>query len=154
MDTTVSARMDANLKSEAEAVLEKLGITHTAAINALYSQVVLQQGLPFELRVPEAKKPKSVQSIKRAIFPLAKQYGVERIYLFGSYAREEATHESDIDLRIDPGNMKGFAIGGFLQDAEEALGVKIDIATSKSLSKKFRDKIAREEILLYERKGS
>lgn len=57
MYTTVSARLDARLKEEAESVLSSLGISHSAAIAALYSQIVLQQGLPFDLKLP----PKSTR---------------------------------------------------------------------------------------------
>ena len=47
MYTTVSARLDSDIKAQAEQILSKLGLSHSAAISALYSQIVLQQGLPF-----------------------------------------------------------------------------------------------------------
>ena len=51
----------------------------------------------------------TIPEIKNIVCPLAKEYGAERVYLFGSYARGESTKNSDIDLRIDKGNIKGLA---------------------------------------------
>ncbi|MBQ9068410.1 MAG: nucleotidyltransferase domain-containing protein, partial [Eggerthellaceae bacterium] len=130
------------------------GLTHTVAINALYSQVVLQQGLPFAVQIPRKRQGLTILDIKRAIGPIAREYGLEKVYVFGSYARGEETPESDIDLHIEPGSAKGFSIGGFQYDAERALERKVDLSTTKSLSSAFRDRIAEEEILLYESKGA
>ena len=49
----------------------------------------------------------SVSDIRAIVDPIARAYGAERIFLFGSYARGEATPESDIDLRIDKGTIRG-----------------------------------------------
>ena len=43
----------------------------------------------------------SVGDLRAIIAPIAARHGVERIYLFGSYARGEATKNSDVDLRVD-----------------------------------------------------
>ena len=45
------------------------------------------------------------RDIKKKVSDLGFQYGAERIFLFGSYARGEATVDSDIDLRIDRGSI-------------------------------------------------
>ena len=45
----------------------------------------------------------SIDEIKHRIAPICKQYDVSRAYLFGSYARGEATESSDVDIRIDKG---------------------------------------------------
>ena len=50
--------------------------------------------------------------IKKRVSDLGSQYGAERIFLFGSYARGEATVDSDIDLRIDRRHIRGWALGG------------------------------------------
>ena len=64
----------------------------------------------------------TIPEIKNIVCPLAKEYGAERVYLFGSYARGESTKNSDIDLRIDKGNIRGLALAGLLLDLEKALG--------------------------------
>ncbi len=54
--TAVYARIDTTLKENAESILSQLGITPSSAIQMLYSQIVLLNGMPFELRLPY-KKP-------------------------------------------------------------------------------------------------
>lgn len=53
----------------------------------------------------------SVEEIRTIISELAAQYGAERIYLFGSYARSGANIDSDIDLQIDKGPIRGLQLG-------------------------------------------
>ena len=53
--TAVYARIDTGLKEHAEAILSQLGITPSGAIQMLYSQIVLQNGMPFDLRLPAAR---------------------------------------------------------------------------------------------------
>ncbi len=48
----VQARIDAKLKQQADFILHSLGLSASQAINALYAQIVLQQGIPFELKIP------------------------------------------------------------------------------------------------------
>lgn len=43
----------------------------------------------------------SIYEIQQRIAPVAKQYGVKAVFLFGSYARGEAREDSDIDLLVD-----------------------------------------------------
>lgn len=43
-----------------------------------------------------------------------------------------------------------FALGGLYADLEEAFGVHIDLLTTDSLDKAFRERIALEEVLIYE----
>ena len=93
----------------------------------------------------------SIDEIKSIASPIAKQYGIARLFLFGSYARGEATAESDIDFRVDKGNLKGlFALGGLYSDLEDSLGKELDLLTTGSLEQSFLDKISKEEVLIYE----
>lgn len=92
-----------------------------------------------------------IQDIQKTVAMLGSRYGAERIYLFGSYARGDADENSDIDLRIDKGNMRGLSLGGLLVDIEDALGKKVDLLSSKCLREDFLREIRNEEILLYEK---
>ena len=70
--------------------------------------------------MPDAKY--TIEDIKTIIEPIARKYGVERVYLFGSYARGEANMNSDIDLRVDKGSLRGmFALCGLYTEIEIAL---------------------------------
>lgn len=95
-------------------------------------------------------KKYTVEEIKMIVEPIARKYGVEHIYLFGSYARGEATANSDVDLRVDKGTLKGmFALCGLYTEIEKALRMKVDILTTGSLEEDFLQEIEKEEILLY-----
>ena len=93
----------------------------------------------------------TIQKIHDAVIPLAERYGLDRIFLFGSYARGEATEESDVDFRIDRGSMRGIEFGGLYEDMREALNKDVDIMTTKQLDAGFLSTIREEEILLYDR---
>ena len=93
----------------------------------------------------------SIEKIRDTVVPLAKQYGLERIVLFGSYARGDATEESDVVFRIDRGTMRGIEIGGLYEDIRESLKKNIDLVTTKQLDNQFLNAIKQEEILLYKK---
>ncbi|HWQ43759.1 MAG TPA: nucleotidyltransferase domain-containing protein [Desulfosporosinus sp.] len=91
-----------------------------------------------------------MEEIKAIVEPIARKYGVERVYLFGSYARGDVTENSDVDLRVDKGSLKGmFALCGLYTEIEEALQIKVDALTTGSLEDDFLRKIQKEEVLLY-----
>ena len=93
----------------------------------------------------------SVEQIREIVAPVAKKHGVERMFLFGSYARGDATADSDIDLRIDASGISDFfALGGLYADLEEKLGKSLDIVKTKNMSEKFYNYIKDQEIMLYE----
>jgi DNA-damage-inducible protein J len=49
---TIRARVEPDLKREAEAVLKALGLSASEAITLFYRQVALKRGLPFEIKLP------------------------------------------------------------------------------------------------------
>ncbi|HSD31857.1 MAG TPA: type II toxin-antitoxin system RelB/DinJ family antitoxin [Gemmatimonadales bacterium] len=49
---TIRARVEPELKREAEAVLKSLGLNASEAITLFYRQVALRRGLPFEIKLP------------------------------------------------------------------------------------------------------
>ncbi len=51
----IRARVEPDLKHDAEAVFSTLGMSPTEAITLFYKQVALQHGLPFEVRIPNAE---------------------------------------------------------------------------------------------------
>lgn len=91
-----------------------------------------------------------IPEMKRVVAKLGREYGAERIYLFGSYARGDMTPASDIDLRIDKGRIHGVEMGGLLLDLEDALGVPVDLVPTGSLNERFLSAIQKDEVLLYE----
>jgi len=77
-------------------------------------------------------------------------YGAGRIYLFGSYARGDADADSDIDLRIDKGSIRGLQLGGLAADLEDIFGMPVDLVPTGSLDDAFLKSISEDEVLLYE----
>ena len=96
-----------------------------------------------------ADKIYSIDEIQSTIRPIAESYGVERIFLFGAYARGEATPTSDIDFRVDKGHVIGFAFGGLINALSETLDKDVDVVTTASLDQDFLDYISNEEVRLY-----
>jgi predicted nucleotidyltransferase len=97
-----------------------------------------------------AKKIYTIDEIKQKLYSVAQKYNVERIYLFGSYARGEAKAKSDIDLRIDGdlnfGYIKYFGMCG---DFQKKFRKRLDLITTDGLDNKFLKAIEKEEILVY-----
>lgn len=92
----------------------------------------------------------TIDEIKNIVAPIAARYGVERIFLFGSYARGEATPKSDLDFRVDKGALRGlFALDGMYSDLERKFEKDPDLLTTVSLDKKFLNHISNEEVLIY-----
>jgi len=58
------------------------------------------------------------------------KYGVEQIGLFGSYARDEATDESDIDLYVHTTKKTLSAVAGLWNQIERDLNKKVDLVTA------------------------
>jgi len=92
----------------------------------------------------------SINQIKERITPVAQNHGVGRVMLFGSYARGEATEDSDIDLHVWCQNLRSlFDLGGFMADAQEAFEKKVDVVPHDGMKKRFYESIKDEEVLLY-----
>lgn len=60
----VSARIDPELKTNAEHVFKALGLTTTQAITLFFKQVELSQGLPFEVRIPNEVTAQALESAR------------------------------------------------------------------------------------------
>jgi len=72
-----------------------------------------------------------------------KRFGVQKIGLFGSYARSSQTHGSDIDIMVEftPG-MKSFDnYMGLKIFLEELFGAKVDLVISDAVKKRLRQYI-------------
>ena len=61
------ARIEPTLKSEAEAILDQLGVNPTQAVTMLYRQVVMLQGLPFDVKVPNAVTRRTFADTDRGV---------------------------------------------------------------------------------------
>ena len=92
----------------------------------------------------------SIEEIKEIAEPIARRYNIGALYLFGSYARGEANAQSDLDFRVDRGNLTDMLeLGGLYSDLEEGFQKKLDVLTTQMLSPEFLSRIQPEEVLVY-----
>ena len=84
----VYARIDSSLKDNAETILARLGITPTGAIQMLYSQIVLHNGIPFDVRIP-SRKPVAAGALSRAELDAELMKGVESLKAGKGYSADE-----------------------------------------------------------------
>ena len=89
-------------------------------------------------------------TIQYYVTTLGKDYGAAKVSLFGSYARGEARPDSDIDLLIEKGSIRGMQVLDFQEDLSKALGRPVDVVTTAGASDRFLSKIRADEVVLYE----
>lgn len=92
----------------------------------------------------------SVDELRMIVSDIAKQYGVKKVALFGSYSTGKQTAESDIDLLIDKGEIKGlFMLNSFINSLQDKLGKDVDVMTYDSLDRSLIKDYLNNEIVLY-----
>ncbi len=64
---TTSLKLDQTAKQEAQAIFAQLGLTLGEAVNLFLNQVRLNQGLPFEIKIPNKKTQKILQEMEEGI---------------------------------------------------------------------------------------
>jgi predicted nucleotidyltransferase len=93
-----------------------------------------------------------IQSRNNIIISILKEFHPQRIGIFGSYAREENTPESDLDILVKFKN--GITLLQLIKlenDLSEKLGIKVDLVTEGALTnKKLRKYIQKELKIIYE----
>ena len=93
----------------------------------------------------------TINEIKEKTIPVAKEYGIKQMSLFGSYARGSANDESDVDLYIDKGRLKSLIqYFKFVEDLERVLQCHVDVVSTGIEDIDFLNKIKSEGVLLYE----
>ena len=86
---------------------------------------------------------------RTAILAIAAKHGVQRVRVFGSFARGDAREDSDLDLLIEAGpRTPPWFPGGMLLDLEEELGRRVDLAEENTLHLLIRDRVLHEAIPL------
>lgn len=78
---------------------------------------------------------------------------VIKAYLFGSFSRNEAEHDSDVDILVDLDYSKHIGLGFVTMQSElqQKLHKKIDLISSKAVSKFIKPFIDKDKVLIYER---
>jgi len=91
------------------------------------------------------------EEIKEKIISILVKHGIKRILVFGSYARNEATPKSDLDLIVDfPEGTSLLDHIGIEIEISEALNMKIDLLSRNGISPYIKDHVLKEAIVIYE----
>ncbi len=91
----------------------------------------------------------TITDIQRIIKPLAEKYRICEVYIFGSYARNEATVDSDIDFLIFGGkNFKLTSIFAFAEELRMIIQKEIDVFEINEVNKDslFYETIMKERV--------
>lgn len=97
--SAVYARIDTNLKENAENILSQLGISPSSAIQMLYSQIVLTRGMPLDLHLPAAK-PTSIEGMSRTELDAELMKGIESLKSGKTYTADEIDAELNKEFGI------------------------------------------------------
>ena len=85
--------------------------------------------------------------IRRAIIPILKRNGVVRAGIFGSYARNEATKNSDVDILIQfKGRKSLFDLVRLEMYLEKKIGRKVDLVEYSTIHPLLKKQILEEEV--------
>ncbi len=87
---------------------------------------------------------------KEKIVEICERNDIEFCAVFGSFARGEATDESDIDLLVRFSKPTGWAFYGIADELEKVLGRKVDLATENMIGKRIRESVFRDLKVIYE----
>ena len=104
----------------------------------------------------------TIDEIRERVRPVAEKYKLNSVDVFGSYARDEATEQSDVDLLVD---RDGSIVRGLLDlsalydDLRNSIGVDIDLVTEQTLDQKstktrspsFAETVRKERVRIYAR---
>lgn len=89
-------------------------------------------------------KEKISQILKKELTYLRRKYGVERMAIYGSFARGDQRRKSDVDILVQLAKPLGLEFIELAYYLEEALGRKVDLATFDSLNRALRDPIRKD----------
>ena len=86
------------------------------------------------------------------IAAFCRRHHIRRLSLFGSILRSDIRPDSDKDVLVEfePGHTPGLAFFAMQDELSELLGRKVDLHTSASLSKYFRDQVLAEAEVQYD----
>ncbi|MEC9484519.1 MAG: nucleotidyltransferase domain-containing protein [Candidatus Izemoplasma sp.] len=94
----------------------------------------------------------SYLTIKENISKIAKNYDIEKVYLFGSYVKGQATQNSDVDLYMES-DLYGLEYFEFVEQLRGKLKKKVEVLSNKTIQEysKIDEEINKTGVLIYER---
>lgn len=112
-----------------------------------YHEVIQQAVEALEGRLDPGQLDPLVDKHRAALRVAARRNNLLRIWLFGSRARRQARPDSDVDILVQTRpNASAWDVAGFLADAQDILGVKVDVADMDGLKPEYRSRILPEAV--------
>lgn len=93
----VFARVEPEVKEQEEQVLDRLGIPMSNAVGMFLRQIVLQRGIPFEMKLPAYEEPVAYGSLTKEQFNAEIEKGMEDIRAGRVYSADEVEAEEDLN---------------------------------------------------------
>ena len=94
----------------------------------------------------------SIECIKKEARPIFEKYDfIEKVYLIGSYAKGEATSNSDIDIVVILNANVGMKLYGLYDDFENTLNKRVDVLTENEIIAIMPKTYERDRVLIYEK---
>ena len=90
--SSLYVRMDSGLKEGAESILKQLGITSSGAVQMFYQQIILHNGIPFDVKLPEAR-PVAIGGMPREELDAELKRGVDDLEHGQRYSTEDVDRE-------------------------------------------------------------
>jgi predicted nucleotidyltransferase len=75
-----------------------------------------------------------VEILRQALPELSREFGVRRLAIFGSYARGDATHDSDVDVLVEFDPSLGLRFVDLAERIEALLGMPADVVSRRAVS--------------------
>ena len=95
----IFARVEPELKEQAESILDQLGIPMSNAVGMFLRQIVLQRGIPFEMKLPETE-PLAYGSLTKEQFDKEIEKGISDVKAGRIYSAETIEAEMKRDFNI------------------------------------------------------
>lgn len=97
--SNIFARVEPEIKAQAEQVLNQLGIPMSNAVGMFLRQIVLQRGIPFEMKLP-ATEPLTYENLTKEQFDMEIEKGMSDIKEGRVYSADEVEAEMKKDYGI------------------------------------------------------
>lgn len=148
---TISLYLKDDILTQLDKVVEKKA--ERDKLQGLTGRAITTRSSFIESLIRESLADQSnltVSQIEYCVISLAKQYGAKKVSLIGSFARGEERAESDVDLLLEKGDIKGMKVLEFQDALQRALNRKVDVVTTAGASSRFLERVREDEVVLYE----
>lgn len=148
---TISLYVRDDVLSQLDKAVEKQAALDKA--RGLSGRVVTTRSSFIESLICESlanQKALAVSDIEYYVVSLAEEYGAEKVSLIGSFARGEERPDSDVDILLEKGKIKGMQVLEFQDRLEQQLNRRVDVVTTAGASPRFLERVKKDEVVLYE----